>query len=250
MLLKPAGIIAEEVVEPMPAVLKALCRRLVRWRILPPDREPDTAIVNVYDTGASRGFANRSVHVVDDASRGHCSLQRTTSSVSWLHWPAANSVSWLGPAMAPPPAPALHLVLSFRMQGTASRRTSITTTLCALSSRSACRASKRSCSLSVSSPWTRGCSAAASRCRCRQVGSMPQQFTGSINRQHRKCGRCSTKCQLSGPAYHGKHIDEACWAHWKAIRSHCCTSVHLRAGCLTDGRVTWQWLKQQECTAA
>ena len=38
----------------MPAVLKALCRRLVRWRILPPDREPDTAIVNVYDTGARR----------------------------------------------------------------------------------------------------------------------------------------------------------------------------------------------------
>jgi hypothetical protein len=51
-LHRRAGIIAEEVVEPMPAVLKALCRRMVRWRILPPDREPDTAIVNVYDTGA------------------------------------------------------------------------------------------------------------------------------------------------------------------------------------------------------
>lgn len=39
--------------EPLPAVLKALCKRLVRWRILPRDREPDTAIVNVYDTGES-----------------------------------------------------------------------------------------------------------------------------------------------------------------------------------------------------
>ena len=46
------GIIAEEVVEPLPPVLKALCKRLVRWRILPHDREPDSAIVNVYDKGA------------------------------------------------------------------------------------------------------------------------------------------------------------------------------------------------------
>ena len=36
----------------MPPVLLALCDRLVRWRVLPPTRRPDTAIINIYETGA------------------------------------------------------------------------------------------------------------------------------------------------------------------------------------------------------
>ncbi|KAL0021789.1 hypothetical protein WJX77_000694 [Trebouxia sp. C0004] len=43
------GIVAEEVVEKMPPVLVSLCKRLVRWGILPKHKEPDTAIINVYD---------------------------------------------------------------------------------------------------------------------------------------------------------------------------------------------------------
>lgn len=37
--------------EPMPMVLEALCDRLVRWQVLPRDRRPDTAIINVYEVG-------------------------------------------------------------------------------------------------------------------------------------------------------------------------------------------------------
>ncbi|KAL3142111.1 hypothetical protein ABBQ32_004729 [Trebouxia sp. C0010 RCD-2024] len=43
------GIVAEEVVEKMPPVLVSLCKRLIRWGILPKNKEPDTAIINVYD---------------------------------------------------------------------------------------------------------------------------------------------------------------------------------------------------------
>ncbi len=35
----------------MPPVLLALCDRLVRWKVLPPTRRPDTAIINIYETG-------------------------------------------------------------------------------------------------------------------------------------------------------------------------------------------------------
>eukprot|EP00887_Chlorella_sp_A99_P003701 scaffold7.g3701.t1 len=45
------GIIPEEVVEPLPPLLRALCARLVRWGVLPAAREPDSAIINVYDEG-------------------------------------------------------------------------------------------------------------------------------------------------------------------------------------------------------
>lgn len=44
-----AGIIPEEVVEPMPPLLRALCRRLTRWGILPAAREPNSAIINIYE---------------------------------------------------------------------------------------------------------------------------------------------------------------------------------------------------------
>lgn len=43
------GIIAEEVVEPMPPLLMALVHRLVRWGVLPRAKAPDTAIINIYD---------------------------------------------------------------------------------------------------------------------------------------------------------------------------------------------------------
>jgi mRNA N6-methyladenine demethylase len=45
------GIIPEEVVEPMPPLLKALARRLVRWGVLPASKEPDSAIINLYEEG-------------------------------------------------------------------------------------------------------------------------------------------------------------------------------------------------------
>ena len=46
-----AGIVPEEIVEPMPPTLRALCRRLTRWHILPRAAEPDSAIVNIYEEG-------------------------------------------------------------------------------------------------------------------------------------------------------------------------------------------------------
>ena len=45
-----AGIIAEEVVEPLPDVLKSLVKRIINWGIVNPNICPDTAIVNFYDT--------------------------------------------------------------------------------------------------------------------------------------------------------------------------------------------------------
>ncbi len=36
--------------EPLPKVLKSLVRRIMHWGIVNPDIEPDTAIVNFYDT--------------------------------------------------------------------------------------------------------------------------------------------------------------------------------------------------------
>lgn len=35
----------------MPPVLRALCRRLTRWGVLPRAREPNSAIINVYEEG-------------------------------------------------------------------------------------------------------------------------------------------------------------------------------------------------------
>lgn len=49
-MLCAAGIIAEEVVEPLPDVLKSLVKRIVNWGIVNPSICPDTAIVNFYDT--------------------------------------------------------------------------------------------------------------------------------------------------------------------------------------------------------
>jgi hypothetical protein len=33
----------------MPPLLRALCRRLTRWGVLPAAREPNTAIINIYE---------------------------------------------------------------------------------------------------------------------------------------------------------------------------------------------------------
>ena len=45
----PAGILADEIVEPMPPLLRALCRRLTRWGVMPAAREPNSAIINIYE---------------------------------------------------------------------------------------------------------------------------------------------------------------------------------------------------------
>ncbi|PSC76333.1 RNA demethylase ALKBH5 [Micractinium conductrix] len=45
------GIIPDEVVEPMPLLLRALCRRLTRWGLLPAAKEPNSAIINIYEAG-------------------------------------------------------------------------------------------------------------------------------------------------------------------------------------------------------
>ena len=43
------GILVDEWCEPMPRLLQHLIKRLVRWRVLPRDIAPDSAIVNLYD---------------------------------------------------------------------------------------------------------------------------------------------------------------------------------------------------------
>ena len=35
--------------EPLPRVLQALVRRLVRWGVLPAAKAPDSAIINIYE---------------------------------------------------------------------------------------------------------------------------------------------------------------------------------------------------------
>lgn len=47
----PPGIIRREEADPLPPPLKSMVRRLVSWRVLPPDCVPDSCIVNVYDVG-------------------------------------------------------------------------------------------------------------------------------------------------------------------------------------------------------
>lgn len=45
----------------MPPLLRALCRRLTRWGVLPAAREPDSAIINIYEPvgGAGAGEGGR-----------------------------------------------------------------------------------------------------------------------------------------------------------------------------------------------
>lgn len=43
-----AGIVPDEVVEPMPPLLLALCKCLVRWGVLPRAKKPDSCIIKVY----------------------------------------------------------------------------------------------------------------------------------------------------------------------------------------------------------
>jgi len=39
----------------MPPLLRALCRRLTRWGILPAAREPNSAIINIYEAVSRHG---------------------------------------------------------------------------------------------------------------------------------------------------------------------------------------------------
>ena len=52
-----AGIIPDEVVEPMPLLLRALCRRLTRWGLLPAAKEPNSAIINIYEAVSASAAA-------------------------------------------------------------------------------------------------------------------------------------------------------------------------------------------------
>ncbi|XP_047321900.1 RNA demethylase ALKBH9B-like [Impatiens glandulifera] len=45
------GILQNEIVDPIPPLLKVIIRRLVRWHVLPPSCVPDSCIVNIYDEG-------------------------------------------------------------------------------------------------------------------------------------------------------------------------------------------------------
>ncbi|XVE82495.1 hypothetical protein DITRI_Ditri16bG0009400 [Diplodiscus trichospermus] len=47
----PAGILQNEVVDPIPHLFKVIIRRLVRWHVLPPNCVPDSCIVNIYEEG-------------------------------------------------------------------------------------------------------------------------------------------------------------------------------------------------------
>ncbi len=40
----------------MPPLLRALCRRLTRWGILPAAREPNSAIINIYEAVSWQGI--------------------------------------------------------------------------------------------------------------------------------------------------------------------------------------------------
>ncbi|OAE26305.1 hypothetical protein AXG93_3040s1230 [Marchantia polymorpha subsp. ruderalis] len=47
----PPGIIHDELVDPLPNLLKQTIRRLVRWHVLPSACIPDSCIINIYDKG-------------------------------------------------------------------------------------------------------------------------------------------------------------------------------------------------------
>ncbi|KAJ7539713.1 hypothetical protein O6H91_11G106200 [Diphasiastrum complanatum] len=47
----PPGIVRDETVDPLPKLLKATIKRLVRWHVLPPSCVPDSCIINIYDEG-------------------------------------------------------------------------------------------------------------------------------------------------------------------------------------------------------
>ena len=127
-----AGIIPEEVVEPMPRVLQALVRRLVRWGVLPAAKAPDSAIINIYEP--------------EDCIPPHIDHHDFTRPFCTLRWAAAQSVPGLGsgldlllPAAKTPAAPS-SVSMSRRA---ASRRTSTTTTSRTPSARSGARPGTR-----------------------------------------------------------------------------------------------------------
>ncbi|KAI0497991.1 hypothetical protein KFK09_021232 [Dendrobium nobile] len=45
----PPGIIRDEVVDPIPPLLKQMIKRMVAWHVLPPSCIPNSCIVNIYD---------------------------------------------------------------------------------------------------------------------------------------------------------------------------------------------------------
>ncbi|XVF18015.1 hypothetical protein REPUB_Repub10bG0175000 [Reevesia pubescens] len=47
----PPGILQNEVVDPIPDLLKLIIRRLIRWHVLPPTCVPDSCIVNICEQG-------------------------------------------------------------------------------------------------------------------------------------------------------------------------------------------------------
>ncbi|CAL1394618.1 unnamed protein product [Linum trigynum] len=47
----PPGILKNEMVDPIPQLLKVIIRRLVKWHVLPPTCVPDSCIVNIYEEG-------------------------------------------------------------------------------------------------------------------------------------------------------------------------------------------------------
>ena len=47
----PPGILQEDVVDPLPQLLKNTIKRLVTWHVLPPTCVPDSCIINIYEEG-------------------------------------------------------------------------------------------------------------------------------------------------------------------------------------------------------
>ncbi|KAG0610280.1 hypothetical protein M758_7G053200 [Ceratodon purpureus] len=47
----PPGILRDDVVDPIPPLLRTTIKRLVRWHVLPPTCVPDSCIINMYEEG-------------------------------------------------------------------------------------------------------------------------------------------------------------------------------------------------------
>ncbi|XP_031095929.1 RNA demethylase ALKBH9B-like isoform X1 [Ipomoea triloba] len=47
----PSGILKDDIVDPIPQLLKVMIKRLVKWHVIPPNCIPDSCIVNIYEEG-------------------------------------------------------------------------------------------------------------------------------------------------------------------------------------------------------